>query len=143
MIVNGAVPQAHWSRRAGIKGAPDCNQQMEALRCLQVGQKRSRIMDKTDLQFGDKHLTPIPMPWSQRWREFRLRCLPVLIFTCAVIGVAILWPREMPAGGAKLLNGGPPSKHTLNGLLLGKQSTNQLLLRSGFVFHPSSDESHP
>jgi multidrug resistance efflux pump len=34
---------------------------------------------------------PIPIPVKQRWREVRQRILPVLVFVCAVGGIAVLW----------------------------------------------------
>ncbi len=34
---------------------------------------------------------PIPIPWRQRWQDARLRVLPVLVFGCAVGGIALLW----------------------------------------------------
>jgi len=43
-------------------------------------------------------LNPIPIPWSQRWRQFRMRMLPVLVFLLAVAGIAILWEDDAAPG---------------------------------------------
>jgi len=34
---------------------------------------------------------PIRIPWREHWRDARLRLLPVLVFTAAVISLGILW----------------------------------------------------
>jgi multidrug resistance efflux pump len=39
----------------------------------------------------DSPLPPIPTPASQRWREFRIRVLPVVVFVCIVLGASVLW----------------------------------------------------
>lgn len=39
-----------------------------------------------------EQLPPIPTPWYQRWREFRIRVLPGLMFILAVCLLALLWP---------------------------------------------------
>ena len=36
-------------------------------------------------------LPPIPTPASQRWREFRIRVLPFLVFFVVLSGVVSLW----------------------------------------------------
>lgn len=36
-------------------------------------------------------LPPIPTPASQRWREFRIQVLPVVVFATAVLGIVYLW----------------------------------------------------
>jgi multidrug resistance efflux pump len=36
-------------------------------------------------------LPPIPTPPSQRWREFRIQVLPLIIFTGILLGVVVLW----------------------------------------------------
>src|SRR5688572_18029923 len=36
-------------------------------------------------------LPPIPTPVSQRWREFRIQVLPLIIFVCVILAVALLW----------------------------------------------------
>lgn len=38
-------------------------------------------------------LPPIPIPWRQRWREFRVAYLPLLMFTALLLGIGILWSR--------------------------------------------------
>lgn len=35
--------------------------------------------------------SPIPRPWSQRWRDVRLRYIPALIFIAIVFVLALLW----------------------------------------------------
>jgi multidrug resistance efflux pump len=42
-------------------------------------------------------LPPIPIPLALRWREFRIRILPVLIFIVAVGGVCLVWHRNVTA----------------------------------------------
>jgi multidrug resistance efflux pump len=36
-------------------------------------------------------LPPIPTPFSQRWREFRIQVLPFLVFIAALVGIVYLW----------------------------------------------------
>ena len=36
-------------------------------------------------------LPPIPTPVAQRWREFRIQVLPLIIFLCVLLAVAFLW----------------------------------------------------
>jgi multidrug resistance efflux pump len=36
---------------------------------------------------------PIPIPWRQRWREFRVSHLPLLMFMTLLLGIGILWSR--------------------------------------------------
>jgi multidrug resistance efflux pump len=36
-------------------------------------------------------LPPIPTPVAQRWREFRIQVLPLIIFVCVLLAVALLW----------------------------------------------------
>jgi len=36
-------------------------------------------------------LPPIPTPVAQRWREFRIQVLPLIIFVCVLLAVAMLW----------------------------------------------------
>jgi len=43
-------------------------------------------------------LTPIPIPWSQQWRQFRIRVLPLLVFLVALGGVAMLWEHDAAPG---------------------------------------------
>ncbi len=42
-------------------------------------------------------LAPIPTPPALRWREFRLRFMPVLLFALAVSGVCFIWERNVTA----------------------------------------------
>jgi multidrug resistance efflux pump len=42
-------------------------------------------------------LPPIPVPPALRWREFRVRFLPVLLFLAALGGVAVIWERNVSA----------------------------------------------
>lgn len=42
-------------------------------------------------------LPPIPTPPSLRWREFRIRFLPVLLFGFAVGGVCLIWQNNVSA----------------------------------------------
>jgi multidrug resistance efflux pump len=42
-------------------------------------------------------LPPIPVPPALRWREFRVRFLPVLLFMLALGGVAFIWERNVSA----------------------------------------------
>ena len=35
--------------------------------------------------------SPIPTPWRERWRDVRLRYLPVFLFIAVVFGLALLW----------------------------------------------------
>jgi multidrug resistance efflux pump len=42
--------------------------------------------------------TPIPIPLSQRWRMFRMRIIPVLVFLVALGGIIMLWERDSAPG---------------------------------------------
>lgn len=42
-------------------------------------------------------LPPIPTPPALRWREFRVRFLPALLFLAALGGVAFIWQRNVSA----------------------------------------------
>src|SRR5256885_566106 len=42
-------------------------------------------------------LKPIPTPVALRWREFRVRVLPVLFFVTALGGACIIWQRNLSA----------------------------------------------
>src|ERR1700744_2394036 len=42
-------------------------------------------------------LPPIPIPLALRWREFRIRVLPILFFLVAVGGVCFVWRRNIVA----------------------------------------------
>ncbi len=46
---------------------------------------------KTNLNSSMQPLPPIPIPVHERWREFRLRTLPVVAFGLAILGIVILW----------------------------------------------------
>ena len=43
---------------------------------------------------------PIPSPWRYRWREFRLRFLPTVVFGLSVFAAAVLWERGVSGGPA-------------------------------------------
>jgi len=36
-------------------------------------------------------LPPIPTPFSQRWREFRIQVLPFFVFAATIVGIVYLW----------------------------------------------------
>lgn len=36
-------------------------------------------------------LPPIPTPAAQRWREFRVQVLPLLVFVLILASIALLW----------------------------------------------------
>lgn len=36
-------------------------------------------------------LPPIPTPWPQRWREFRIQVLPIVVFLITVAAIVLLW----------------------------------------------------
>lgn len=40
-------------------------------------------------------LPPIPTPPAQRWREFRLRGIPVIVFLVGLAGVGLLWNKNL------------------------------------------------
>lgn len=40
----------------------------------------------------------IPIPWSQRWRRFRIRIMPLLVFLVAFGAIAMLWNRGSAPG---------------------------------------------
>jgi HlyD family secretion protein len=42
-------------------------------------------------------LPPIPIPLALRWREFRIRVLPILFFLAAVAGVCFVWRQNIAA----------------------------------------------
>lgn len=46
---------------------------------------------------NDKPLPPIPTPASLRWREFRVRVMPVLLFVVAFGGVCLIWQHNLTA----------------------------------------------
>ena len=39
----------------------------------------------------NEKLPPIPTPFSQRWREFRIQILPFVVFIAALVGIVYLW----------------------------------------------------
>ena len=39
----------------------------------------------------NEKLPPIPTPFSQRWREFRIQVLPFVVFIAALVGIVYLW----------------------------------------------------
>ncbi|MSU61637.1 MAG: HlyD family efflux transporter periplasmic adaptor subunit [Pedosphaera sp.] len=41
-------------------------------------------------------LSPIPIPAAQRWREFRIRIVPVIMFLATVSAAAWLWTQQVP-----------------------------------------------
>ncbi len=41
--------------------------------------------------------SPVPIPLAQRWRDARLRLLPVLVFGAALGGIALLWKHHVAA----------------------------------------------
>jgi multidrug resistance efflux pump len=42
-------------------------------------------------------LPPIPIPKALRWREFRIRALPILFFLIAIGGICFVWRRNIVA----------------------------------------------
>lgn len=40
---------------------------------------------------------PIPTPPSQRWREFRMRALPFMVFVCSLVGAVFMWKTTVNA----------------------------------------------
>lgn len=42
-------------------------------------------------------LPPIPIPATLRWREFRVRTLPILLFVAALGGVCFIWQHNLSA----------------------------------------------
>lgn len=53
------------------------------------------------MQEDMKNLPPIPVPWRERWRTFRMRLLPALVFAAAMVVFVQLW-REHVAPAAML-----------------------------------------
>lgn len=45
-------------------------------------------------------LTPIPTPPAQRWRDFRVQGIPVVVFVLAILCVTRIWQRELVAPSA-------------------------------------------
>ena len=44
-------------------------------------------------------LPPIPTPPAQRWREFRIQILPVIIFLCILATIALMWRNFVQPSG--------------------------------------------
>jgi hypothetical protein len=36
-------------------------------------------------------LPPIPTPLAQRWREFRIEILPLIVFVSTLVAIALMW----------------------------------------------------
>jgi hypothetical protein len=51
------------------------------------------IAEKLEVCLPVDPLPPIPVPPSRRWRELKVRLLPLLMFMGAVVTVAVLWNR--------------------------------------------------
>lgn len=67
-------------------------------------------------------LTPIPIPLRQRWRDARMRALPVIVFGAALAAIAVLWkdhiaaPTMVGQTEAVLANASSPKAGVLAGL---------------------------
>ena len=44
-------------------------------------------------------LPPIPTPPAQRWREFRIQILPVIVFLCLLATIALMWRNFVQPSG--------------------------------------------
>ena len=44
-----------------------------------------------------RELNPIPIPTSQRWREFRIRVIPLLVFVGTLGAATLVWRQQVPA----------------------------------------------
>lgn len=44
-------------------------------------------------------LPPIPVPRGHRWREFKIKQVPILIFCVALVSVAFIWKQHVAAPG--------------------------------------------
>ena len=44
-------------------------------------------------------LPPIPTPSAQRWREFRIQILPLIIFAGVLVAVALMWKNFVQPSG--------------------------------------------
>src|SRR5262245_19440954 len=66
--------------------------------------------------------SPIPVPFARRWREFRFRTLPALVFLSSVVTVALLWTSQIPTASlpgqveADTAEGSSPKAGMLAGL---------------------------
>jgi len=43
-----------------------------------------------------RDLTPIPLPAAQRWREFRVRTIPLAVFVATLAGAVLIWRQQLP-----------------------------------------------
>ncbi|TVR35777.1 MAG: hypothetical protein EA390_01265 [Balneolaceae bacterium] len=46
-----------------------------------------------------KKYKPIPIPWKQRFRELRVRVLPIIVFLSVTLGVYFLWDERVQSPG--------------------------------------------
>ena len=77
--------------------------------------KRIMSVENPEMRVVADAAIPIPVPLARRWREFRIRFLPALIFTGALATVALLWHHVIVAptwGTPSLATRMPPA---LNG----------------------------
>lgn len=44
-------------------------------------------------------LPPIPTPTAQRWREFRIQILPLVIFVITLVAIAMMWRNFVQPSG--------------------------------------------
>src|SRR5262245_51665311 len=44
-------------------------------------------------------LDPIPIPRAQRWREFRIRMIPLLVFVGTLGAASVIWRQQIPTAG--------------------------------------------
>lgn len=71
-------------------------------------------------------LPPIPTPPRQRWREFRIRFVPFLVFLCSLGGAVIIWDQHVAApsiqGEAEVLQASvvTPQPGTLTEVLVSR-----------------------
>lgn len=81
-------------------------------------------------------LRPIPIPWRQRWREFRVSQLPLVTFTALLLGIGILWSRyvhpasilgEVESTRVPVLSTVPGTLQSLHVTLLQPVTNGQLL----------------
>jgi multidrug resistance efflux pump len=59
-------------------------------------------------QSSQEALPVIPTPRGTLWREFRVRYLPILIFSATIVGIWQLW-QSLPAGGIRGIGDGAVS----------------------------------
>jgi hypothetical protein len=41
----------------------------------------------------------IPTPAAQRWREFRIQILPLIVFICVLVAIAFMWRNFLRPSG--------------------------------------------